>query len=298
MSRAELEEWDWDWKPMMMEADPWAYSIIGALIVGLSGVAPILFISIPAIPDSKKSTGDAPVFGRTLKLLLSFGVGGLLGDVFLHLLPEIWSTMNLNKHEEHKEVGMWVIAGMLSFVCLQMLLSHCPIEASNSLNDCDIRRQIQRHVTGYLNLLANSIDNFAHGLAVAGSFLVSTKVGLATTFAILVHEVPHEVGDFAILMRAGFTRWDAARAQLLTACIGIMGALAALSIGSDKAERGAWWILPFTSGGFLTVALVNVLPDLLKESTDLWEAIKDFSALLFGILAMALVTRCLDISPT
>ena len=64
------------------------------------------------------------------------------------------------------------------------------------------------------------------------------------------------------------------------------------------AERGAWWILPFTSGGFLTVALVNVLPDLLKESTDLWEAIKDFSALLFGILAMALVTRCLDISPT
>ncbi len=58
-------------------------------------------------------------------------------------------------------------------------------------------------VTGYLNLLANGIDNFTHGLAVAGSFLVSTRVGLLTTAAILLHEIPHEVADFAILLRAG-----------------------------------------------------------------------------------------------
>jgi len=60
-----------------------------------------------------------------------------------------------------------------------------------------------RQVTGYLNLLANSIDNFTHGLAVAGSFLVSTRVGILTTAAILLHEIPHEVADFAILLRAG-----------------------------------------------------------------------------------------------
>lgn len=58
-------------------------------------------------------------------------------------------------------------------------------------------------MTGYLNLLANGIDNFTHGLAVAGSFLVSTRVGLLTTAAILLHEIPHEVADFAILLRAG-----------------------------------------------------------------------------------------------
>jgi zinc transporter 13 len=60
-----------------------------------------------------------------------------------------------------------------------------------------------KQVTGYLNLLANGIDNFTHGLAVAGSFLVSTRVGLLTTAAILLHEIPHEVADFAILLRAG-----------------------------------------------------------------------------------------------
>jgi len=82
-------------------------------------------------------------------------------------------------------------------------------------------------VSGYLNLMANSIDNFMHGLAIGGGFLVSHKMGLLTTLAILVHEVPHEIGDFAILLRSGFTRWEAARAQIATACSGILGALAA-----------------------------------------------------------------------
>lgn len=84
-------------------------------------------------------------------------------------------------------------------------------------------------VAGYLNLMANCIDNFTHGLAVGGSFLLSARVGALTTFAILIHEVPHEVGDFAILLRAGFSRWDAAKAQLCTASSGLIGSLAAIA---------------------------------------------------------------------
>ena len=78
-------------------------------------------------------------------------------------------------------------------------------------------------------MMANCIDNFTHGLAVGGSFLLSARVGALTTFAILIHEVPHEVGDFAILLRAGFSRWDAAKAQLCTASSGLIGALAAVA---------------------------------------------------------------------
>lgn len=81
---------------------------------------------------------------------------------------------------------------------------------------------------GYLNLTMNFLDNFTHGLSVGGSFLISFRVGVLSTFAILVHEIPHEVGDFAILLRSGFSRWDAARAQLLTAGGGIVGALTAV----------------------------------------------------------------------
>lgn len=86
----------------------------------------------------------------------------------------------------------------------------------------------KKHISGYLNLLANCIDNFTHGLAVGGSFLISFRLGVLTTFAILVHEIPHEIGDFAILLKSGFNRWDAAKAQLMTAFGGIAGALTAV----------------------------------------------------------------------
>ncbi|CAD5111043.1 DgyrCDS395 [Dimorphilus gyrociliatus] len=121
--------------------------------------------------------------------------------------------------------------------------------------------------TGWLNLIANVIDNFTHGLAVAGSFCVSNKVGFITTFAILLHEIPHEVGDFAILLRSGFDRWRAAKAQMLTATGGMIGAIVALcSESAEKAGNKTAWVLPFTSGGFLYIALLSILPDLLKET--------------------------------
>lgn len=175
-------------------------------------------------------------------------------------------------------------------------------------------------IAGYLNLIANSIDNFTHGLAVAGSFLVSFRHGVLGTFAILceyndqmitstsirfvqishlmvlhllfaVHEIPHEVGDFAILLRSGFTRWDAAKAQLLTAGAGLIGALVAIGgTGATTAlEARTSWIMPFTAGGFLHIALVTVLPDLLQES-DPKQSIKQFAALLAGIAVMAIMT--------
>jgi zinc transporter 13 len=90
-----------------------------------------------------------------------------------------------------------------------------------------------KYVAGYLNLIANSVDNFTHGLAIGGSFLVSFRLGFLTTFAILVHEIPHEIGDFAILLRSGFNRWDAAKAQLITATGGIFGAFVAVIFSGD-----------------------------------------------------------------
>ena len=89
--------------------------------------------------------------------------------------------------------GLCVIAGILAFLFIEKLFKL----TSNEEN---------KKVVGYLNLLANCIDNFIHGLAVASSFLSSLKLGVTTVFAILVHEIPHEVGDFAILLNSGFTR--------------------------------------------------------------------------------------------
>lgn len=103
------------------------------------------------------------------------------------------------------------------------------------------------------------------------------------------------MGDFAILLRSGFSRWDAARAQLLTAGAGLLGALVAIggSGVTSAMEARVSWIMPFTAGGFLHIALVTVLPDLLQE-TDPKESVKQLLALVFGILLMAFMTVVLE----
>lgn len=108
---------------------------------------------------------------------------------------------------------------------------------------------------------------------------------------ITVHEIPHEIGDFAILLRSGFSRWDAAKAQFLTAGAGLLGALVAIggTNVTSAMEARTSWIMPFTAGGFLHISLVTVLPDLLKE-TDSIESAKQLLALIAGITVMAIMT--------
>ncbi|KAJ8394929.1 hypothetical protein AAFF_G00040520 [Aldrovandia affinis] len=313
-------------------ADTWIYSLIGSIMVGLSGIFPLLVIPIEAGAALKTEAGC-----QRLKQLLSFAIGGLLGDVFLHLLPEAWaySCSPGGSHQHHKTQGLWVILGMLSFLILEKMFpdqespednrtQYPPIASCTALNahsksscgqintpterwlahsnghsaqkpNIPAHQQTEKIKTsGYLNLLANCIDNFTHGLAVGGSFLVSRKVGFLTTFAILLHEIPHEVGDFAILLRAGFDRWSAAKMQLSTALGGVLGACFALCTQAPKgAEYSTAWILPFSSGGFLYIALVNVVPDLLEE-TNPRHSLVQILLLCCGIGVMSLVSAIVD----
>ncbi|XP_039082842.1 zinc transporter ZIP13 isoform X1 [Hyaena hyaena] len=316
--------------------DTWICSLLGSLMVGLSGVFPLLVIPLEMGTTLRSEAG-----ARRLKQLLSFALGGLLGNVFLHLLPEAWAyTCSASPGpipngppsvalawpglsvlppaggegqslQQQQQLGLWVIAGFLTFLALEKMFldskekegtSQAPSKdpaAAAVLNGGRYLAQPAAEpgvsaavrtikVSGYLNLLANTIDNFTHGLAVAASFLVSKKIGLLTTMAILLHEIPHEVGDFAILLRAGFDRWSAAKLQLSTALGGLLGACFAICTQSPKGvEETVAWILPFTSGGFLYIALVNVLPDLLEED-DPWRSLQQVLLLCTGIVVMVL----------
>ncbi|XP_045888634.1 zinc transporter ZIP13 [Micropterus dolomieu] len=309
-------------------AHVWILSLVGSVAVGLSGIFPLLVIPIEAGAALKTEAGC-----QKLKQLLSFAIGGLLGDVFLHLLPEAWarSGSSASKQDHYMTQGLWVIFGLLSFLLLERMFSDQDSQ-EDPTSDSDLNfnsatqsetvfsgnsvvslrnghhaeswksskqqslqeRSEKIKASGYLNLLANCIDNFTHGLAVAGSFLVSKKVGFLTTFAILLHEIPHEVGDFAILLRAGFDRWSAARMQLYTALVGVLGACFALCAQSPKGtENATSWILPFTSGGFLYIALVNVVPDLLEDSS-LRHSLLQILLIFCGVAVMALLSAVVD----
>jgi len=255
----------------------WTGAIIGAFLVGCTGVFPLLII-----PDN---VGSKSTDKTILNALLGFAVGGLLGDVFLHLLPEVYGQIADKGTGELGRVGWSVIIGILVFLVLEKVLESSNPETDETKKDAD-----KKKVLGYLNLLANSTDNLLHGLAVGTSFLSSTRLGMTTTFAILIHEIPHEFGDFAILLNSGFNRWDAAKAQMTTALLGMIGALAALALeASSDLDAFLQDVLPFTAGGFLNIALVTVLPGLMQESRP-FPLFLQLICCMAGLLTMQILT--------
>jgi len=264
-----------------VEAAQWVGAVLGAILVGLTGVLPLWVIPAKALGSSTPGPTD-----DNLRYLLAFAVGGLLGDVFLHLLPETYQHV-IDSGEEGGlvRIGIATLTGVLSFLVLEKVL-----ELSNPETNPELREKENKKIVGYLNLLANCTDNLLHGLAVGTSFMVSSRLGITTTAAILLHEIPHEFGDFAILLKSGFDRWEAARAQMGTALVGLLGALVALACESSRGlETLLMYILPFTAGGFLNIALVSVLPELMQERRP-WPAFGQFLCLLAGIAAMSLLT--------
>ncbi|XP_048522962.1 zinc transporter ZIP13-like [Dendroctonus ponderosae] len=249
---------------------PWLWSVIGSILVGLTGVLPVFFMDVEEVGSMGKG-----VVSNKLKTILSFAVGALLADVFLHSLPEIY-TINASNAGSQQASGMLILCGLITFIALEKMLGSFEVD--------------EKRVSGYLNLLANVIDNFTHGLSLGGAFLVSPSLGVLTTIAILVHEIPHEVGDFAILLRSGLTRWEAAGFQLFTAGGGLVGAIFAIvcSGASNSIEARTSWILPFTAGSFLHIGLVTVLPDLLKEESPT-ESFKQMCSFIVGIMLISIV---------
>ncbi|VDD85799.1 unnamed protein product [Enterobius vermicularis] len=222
-------------------------TLFGCSCIVACGVLPALLIKLNNDVFNHSAAGR-----KQLNCLLSFATGSLLGDVFLHLLPEVWSQT-----EEHTmNVGLWILAGILS--CF--VIEKC----------CSTTSESQKRVCAMMNICANLLDNFTHGLAVGASFLTCSKLGFLTTFAIVIHELPHEISDFAILLRGHFTVWSAVQAQvgnLLTAIGGVAGAYAALHTHAVLATSFATnRILAFTAGSFINIGLCQILPDLLQET--------------------------------
>uniref|UniRef100_A0A1B6L3Z4 Uncharacterized protein n=1 Tax=Graphocephala atropunctata TaxID=36148 RepID=A0A1B6L3Z4_9HEMI len=144
-------------------------------------------------------------------------------------------------------------------------------------------------VAGYLNLAADFTHNFTDGLAIGASYLAGRNIGIVTTITILLHEVPHEIGDFAILIQSGCSRKKAMLLQLTTAVGALTGTVASLCAeGLDAAATA--WILPFTAGGFIYIATVSVIPELLVD-TKFWQSVREIIALLVGVYMMVLIAE-------
>jgi len=270
----------------------WGEALLATIFIS---VVPILIL--PCIPISTSKEGDS-----ILKILLAFAIGGLLGDVFLHLLPHS-QPHNVHKenepeghvHEAGEEkhnhsadmsIGLWVMVGILVFFCIEKYIRSTFASVSHNGHTHSHSHSSGTSPTGYLNLIADASHNFTDGLAIGASFLASKPVGISTTLAVFFHEIPHEIGDYAILIQAGFSRRNAMLAQLVTAIAALFGTLCGLA--SEQISDSTVWILPFTAGGFIYIATVSVIPSLLENST-IKQSIFEILAITVGVGMMVIL---------
>lgn len=144
-------------------------------------------------------------------------------------------------------------------------------------------------VAGYLNLAADFFHNLTDGLAIGATFSRDPKFAVATTLTILFHEIPHEIGDFAILLQSGCSRKRAMYLQLITAFGAVLGTIISL-IAEGTSEATSTWILPFTAGGFIYIACVSVIPEILKE-TNFTQSVFEIIAAGIGVGTMVLIAK-------
>ncbi len=212
---------------------------------------------------------------KILLVLIGFSAGALIGGAFLHILPEAL--------EKSKSVAVfyYLIGGIVLFFLLERYFywRHCHEGV------CDI------HAFTYLNLIGDGLHNFIDGMVIAVSFTLSLKLGLVTTLAIILHEIPQEIGDFAVLVYGGFSKKKALTYNFISALMAMIGAIAGYFL-SDFALGFSNFILPLTAGGFIYIATSDLIPEIHKESNPR-RSTAAFIAFLFGIVLMALAKQLL-----
>ena len=203
---------------------------------------------------------------KVLIRMVGFGAGGLIGGALFHLLPEA-----LAQSSASLEVFFYVFVGFMFFFVVEKYLywRHCHKE------NCDV------HPFTYLNLIGDGIHNLIDGLIIGASFFVSPIVGWAATIAIIFHEIPQELGDFAVLVYGGFSKNKALWFNFLSATTAILGTIIGYFCSSSVSDFSKI-LLPLAAGGFIYIAACDLVPQLHKHQDS-----KEATASLFWFLGSA-----------
>lgn len=251
---------------MFVAFDPevYGYAFASVLVVSLLSLSGIFLLSL-------WESG----FRRALTLFVSIAVGALLGDAFIHLIPE-----SLAQSEHGEMASLLVILGIIGFFILEKFL-HWHHHGEDAVAG-DV------HPVGRLILVSDIFHNFLDGVVIAASFTVSLPVGIATTIAVMLHEIPQEVGDFAVLLHAGYTKWRALLLNFFSALSSLLGALFFFVVGG-VAESLATALIPLAAGGFIYIAVADLIPELHKTKRPI-VFLAQLIAIGLGVGAMFILT--------
>lgn len=184
--------------------------------------------------------------------LVSYAVGALLGVSLLAILPEALKSLPAGN------VFATLLAGILLFFMLEKLVlwRHC------HTHDCEVH-----DTSATMVLIGDAFHNFVDGAVIGAAVMTSIPLGVSTAIAVAAHEIPQEVGDFAILLHAGYSRQRALMVNALSGAAGAAGALAAL-VAFDHVPRILPYFLAIAAASFLYVAMADLIPGLHRGRTD------------------------------
>ncbi len=243
--------------------DIWIYSLSSVF-----AVSAVSFIGIAtfALPTQKLK--------QIVLLLVGFSAGALMGDVFIHLLPEISEQSNGLTIQS----SLYILSGIIFSFVMEKIIAwrhcHMPIE----------KNHVHRFIS--MNIMGDALHNFIDGIIIAASYLVSIPLGISTTIAIALHEIPQEIGDFGVLIHGGFDRKKALLYNFFTALTAIFGAVAILFFQTGSEIESI--LLPFAAGTFIYIAGSDLIPELHKESS-LKSGLRQTAVFLLGVMVMSLL---------
>ena len=220
----------------------------------------------------------SPILQKYLLFFVSFAAGTLLGDVFLHLIPEAIEGST----ESLRSFGIFFCVGFFIFLLIEKTM-HWHHHSGTPVGE-----EMHQHSLGFMNLLGDGIHNLLDGMIIAGAYLVSFPAGVATTLAVIFHEIPQEIGDFGILLYSGFSKKKALLFNFVTALSAVLGALITFFL-FEKMGMVQTFLLPIAAGGMLYIAAADLIPETKKETKP--SAIFAHTLLMaLGVLVMFFLT--------
>ncbi len=236
-------------------------SIIATVVISLLSLVGVVTFFI-----NKKAISKISI------CFVAFSTGALIGGAFLHLLPEAIELSDSLKP------FLFLILGLSVFFVLERYLKwhHC-----HKNNGCEV------HTFTYMSLVGDGLHNFIDGLVIVSAFAISKELGVATAFAVAAHELPQELGDFGLLLHGGFSRAKALFWNFISSLTAIAGAVVGYFMINSFHDVTSF-LLPFAAGGFLYIAMSDLIPELHKEP-KISKSIFNFALFAVGILFMLFI---------
>lgn len=265
----------------MLES-PLTLTLIAVFIVSLVSLVGVIALS-----------WNRAFLNKALLILVGLAAGALLGDAFFHLIPE-----SLEEIGNELYFGLALVLGFIFFFGLEKWMRwHHAHHGPDEEPDCPKGEAGDEHPNAHLApmvIVADGVHNLVDGALIAASFLVSPALGIATTIAVLLHEIPQEIADFGLLVHAGLSRAKALLLNFASALVAFVGA-GLVFIAHEFTELFAPLAAAFTAGAFIYIAAADLIPEL-QRNTRAKESVLQIAAFVIGVLIMILLAVFMEAS--